>query len=144
MNRRQRLMATLRGEPVDRPPVCFYEINGLDEKPDQPDPFNIYSDPSWRPLIELAREQSDRIVMRGVPFSDAPPDPAEHRTITDTHSLNDSLFTTHTLEINNRTLTSRTRRDPDVNTLWEIEHLLKDVGDLKAYLSLPMPERPER
>jgi hypothetical protein len=46
-------MATLRGESVDRPAVCFYEINGLDEKPDNPDPYNIYSDPSWKPVHEL-------------------------------------------------------------------------------------------
>ena len=140
MNRRERLMATLRGELVDRPPVCFYEINGLDETPDREDPFNIYSDPSWWPLIDLARERSDRIVMRYVPSSDAPPDPAEARTITETHLKDGSLFTTSTLEVGGRTLISRTRRDPDVNTVWEIEHLLKDVDDLKAYLSLPQPE----
>jgi len=140
MNRRERLMATLHGEPVDRPPVCFYEINGLDEKPDQHDPFNIYSDPSWWPLIELARERSDRIVMRHVPFRCTPLDPARDLTITETHLKSGSLFTTNTLKIGGRTLTSRTRRDPDVNTIWETEHLLKGVDDLKAYLRLPMPE----
>ena len=41
MNRRQRLMATLRGEWVDRPAVSFYELNGLDEHPHDNDPFNI-------------------------------------------------------------------------------------------------------
>lgn len=39
MTRQERLMATLRGDPVDRPPVSFYELNGLDENPDDPDPF---------------------------------------------------------------------------------------------------------
>ena len=53
MNRCARLMATLRGEPVDRPAVCFYELNGLDEAPEDDDPFNIYTHPSWAPLIEL-------------------------------------------------------------------------------------------
>ena len=28
MTQRERLMATLRGEPVDRPPVSFYKIDG--------------------------------------------------------------------------------------------------------------------
>ena len=68
MNRRQRLMATLRGEPVDRPAVSFYELNGLDEDYHNPDPFNIYTDPSWRDLIDLTREHTDRIVMRNVLF----------------------------------------------------------------------------
>ena len=47
-------MATLRGEPVDRPAVNFYEIGGFDVDPDDPDEFNIYNDPSWRPLLQLA------------------------------------------------------------------------------------------
>lgn len=33
MDRRDRLMATLRGETVDRPAVSFYELNGLDQNP---------------------------------------------------------------------------------------------------------------
>ncbi len=49
MNRRARLVATLRGEPVDRPPVNHYELGGPDEGPGNSDPFNIYSDPSWAP-----------------------------------------------------------------------------------------------
>lgn len=68
MTRRERLMATLRGEPVDRPPVCFYEIDGYTQQPDNPDPFNIFNHPSWKPLLELTREKSDRIILRGVPF----------------------------------------------------------------------------
>lgn len=66
MTPRQRLMATLRGEPVDRPAVSFYELNGLDEDPTDADPYNIYNDPSWAPLLLLTREHSDRIVMRGL------------------------------------------------------------------------------
>ena len=68
MNRRQRLMASIRGETVDRPPVSFYEINGLDEKPEDGDPFNIFNHPSWRPLIQLASEKTDRMVMRAAPY----------------------------------------------------------------------------
>ena len=80
MERRERLMATLQGEAVDRPAVCFYEINGLDEKPDDPDPYNIYSDPSWKPLLDLARDRSDRIVMRDAPMVGHDPDPIEALT----------------------------------------------------------------
>lgn len=59
-------MATLRGETVDRPAVSFYELNGLDEDPDDADPYNIYNDPSCAPLLSLTREHTDRIVMRGL------------------------------------------------------------------------------
>lgn len=137
MTRRERLTATIRGEPVDRPAVSFYEINGLDEDPSDESPFNVYSAPSWRPLIELAREKTDRIVMRGVPFRNAPPDPVGELTTVETHSENGSVVTTHTIHAGSRTLTRRTRRDPDVNTTWTLEHLLKDADDLRAWIDLP-------
>ena len=41
MTRRERLMATLRGETVDRPAVNFYEIGGFLVNPDDPDEYNI-------------------------------------------------------------------------------------------------------
>jgi len=140
MTRRERLMATLRGEPVDRPAVCFYEINGLDENPANPEPFNIYSHPSWAPAIRLAREKSDRIVMRGVPFRNAPPDPLAGLRTDETHTEGGSTITPTTIRAGRRTFTTRARRDPDVNTVWTLEHLLKNADDLKAWLELPPAE----
>lgn len=140
MNRRERLMVTLRGEPVDRPPVSFYELNGLDENPANDDPFNIYSHPSWRPLIELTLEKTDRIVMRGVPFMDMPPDPLDELTTIETHYKNGNRFTSCSIRAGKRLLTSHTRQDPDVNTVWTLEHLLKDTDDLRAWLKLPERE----
>ncbi len=140
MTRRERLAAVLQGKPVDRPPVCFYELNGIDQNPDDPDPFNIYSHPSWKPLIDLTRERTDCIALRGVPMRDAPPDPtAELRTV-EHETIDGSRFTTTTIRGGSRTLTSRSRRDPDVNTVWTLEHLLKDVEDLNAWLQLPAAE----
>lgn len=139
MNRAERLMATLRGCPVDRPAVCFYEINGLDERCDPADPFNIYTHPSWTPLLELAREKSDRIVLRNVPFP-AAHDPLAERSETQTWFENGSCYQRQTLRCAKRTLTATTRRDPDVNTIWQVEHLLKGEDDLRAYLELPPSE----
>lgn len=137
MTRRERLMATLRGEPVDRPAVSFYEINGMEDI-SNPDPFNIYSHPSWKPLIELARDKTDRIVMRGVPFKNELPDPLagliRSSTEYDSHG---SCFTTVTLQAGARLLGRRIRRDPDINTGWTLEHFLKDTDDVLAYLDLP-------
>jgi len=137
---RDRLMATLRGEAVDRPAVSFYEINGLDEDPANPDPFNIYTDPSWRPLIQLAGERTDRIVMRGVPFRDAPPDPLQELGQEETVIRSGSRLVTRTISIGPHTLTTRTRQDQDLNTVWTEEHLLKDVDDLRAFLQIPEHE----
>ena len=133
-------MATIRGEQVDRPPVSFYELNGLDEKPDLADPFNIFNHPSWRPLIELTREKTDRIVMRNVPFLDAPPEPLDECSQIESWIDPDGrLFTRRVVKVAARELRSLTRRDPDVNTVWTVEHLLKDVGDLRAFLQIPPP-----
>jgi hypothetical protein len=139
MHRRDRLMATLRGQPVDRPPVSFYEINGLDEQADDPDPFNIYSHPSWAPLIELAREKTDRIVMRSVSLRDAPPDPLAELTATETWTNDGTRYTRRTIRHGRHVFTAVDRRDPDVNTTWRIEHFLKGPDDLRAWLALPEP-----
>lgn len=132
-------MATLRGEQVDRPPVSFYEINGLDEDPGDSDPFNIYSHSSWWPLIELAREKTDRIVMRGVSYKSVPPDPIFEVSSFESVLRDGSQLSTWLVQAGGRTLTSRTRRDLDVNTVWTVEPLLKDVDDLRAFLSIPPP-----
>ena len=140
MNRRDRLMATLRGETVDRPPVCFYEINGLDELRQPDDPYNVFTDSSWAPLLVLARERTDRIVMRSVPFVGAPPDPLDELTTVETREENGSRFTRLTIRIGNHVLTSLRRRDRDVNTTWHIEHLLKGPEDARAWLQVLPPE----
>lgn len=139
MHRRDRLMRTLAGQPVDRPPVSFYEINGLDEKADDPDPYNIYSHPSWAPLIELAREKTDRIVMRSVPIRGGPPDPLAELTRTETWYEDGTRYMRRTIRSGNHTFTAIDRRDRDVNTVWRIEHFLKGPDDLKAWLELPAP-----
>jgi hypothetical protein len=140
MNRKERLMTTLRGGEVDRPAVSFYEINGLDEDPHDPDGYNIYSHPSWLPLIELARDRSDRIVMRSVPYHTAHADCLAPLTEIQVWEVGDSRFERKVLDAGGRLLTQLTRRDREVNTVWVVEHLLKGVDDLRAYLSLPQQE----
>ncbi|MBN2446889.1 MAG: hypothetical protein JXO22_09195 [Phycisphaerae bacterium] len=146
MNRRERLMATMRGEPVDRPAVSFYELNGLDENPLDADPFNIYSDPSWTPLLQLTREKTDRMVLRGVLFRETPtgePVPLDPlRRLAETRTWLDESgrrLTERTIRTPDRRLRSLTRRDPDINTVWTIEHLLKTADDMRALLDLPWP-----
>lgn len=132
-------MATIQGDVVDRPPVSFYELNGLDEDTDDNDPLNIFNHPSWKPLIELTGEKTDRIVMRKVPFVDAPTDTLDDCTNVETwFDVQGRLFTATTVQAGKRILKSLTRQDRDVNTVWTIEHLLKNVEDLKAFLEIPL------
>jgi uroporphyrinogen-III decarboxylase len=140
MNRRDRLTSTLRGESVDRPAVCFYEIDGYTQQADDPSPYNIYAHPSWQPLLALARERSDRIVMCPVPFRDAPPDPLDALGHVEKHETGNSFYTRLALPAGDRLLTQIQRQDRDVNTIWVAEHLLRGIADLEAYLALPSPE----
>lgn len=148
MNRRERLMATLQGKPVDRPAVNFYEIGGFAVDPNDPDKFNIYNSPDWRPLIQLAEEETDIIRMRSAVrrHSHEAWDVSEKNSSqnirnkflkTNQYIKEASKFTKTTINVAGRTLTSLTRRDAGLDTIWTLEHLLKNADDIKAYLQLP-------
>lgn len=145
MTKRERLMATLRGEPVDRPGVNFYEIGGFDVDPSDPDEFNVYQDPSWRPLLELAEERTDLIRMRSAvrsrswdPQTASPGGQNEANLVQVCKYVEDQWHCTRTtIRTGGGTLSSTTRRSREVDTIWTTEHLLKNVDDLKAYLELP-------
>ena len=130
-------MATLAGRPVDRPAVSFYELNALDQDPSDPDPYNVYSHPSWKPLLDLTREKTDRIVMRKLPLKDPLPGEITNSEYVD---KNGSRYITQTLRAGGKEFTCRSRRDPDIDTVWRLEHWLKDIEDLQMWLSLPEPE----
>ena len=137
MTRRERLMATLRGEPVDRPAVSFYEIGGWTFDTEDPDPFNVYNSPDWWPLIQLAEEETDLIRMMGPLRTPAPDNPRDEFYTEEVYMEGRSRFTRRTLTVAGRTMTSLARRDPEVSTTWTLEHLLKDEDDVRAYLQLP-------
>ncbi|MHC4960595.1 MAG: uroporphyrinogen decarboxylase family protein [Planctomycetota bacterium] len=139
-------MATLRGEPVDRLAVNLYEIGGLVMDPNDPDRFNIYNDPSWKPLLDLAENHTDLIRMR------SPVRTESHRAWgdqSDTKSVRDEFFeveniekngcqiTRITLTVGGRTMTTLTKREPDIDTVWTTEHLLESKEDVLAYMQLP-------
>ncbi len=130
-------MATLRGEPVDRPAVSFYEIGGIAMDPDDPGPFNVHSGPGWRDLLQFAEEETDLIRMRGPGLRPAPGNCMDAFRTVEVEVRDGSRFTRTTLWVGGRTLTSLTRHDPDVETVWTLEHLLKGPEDAEAYLQLP-------
>ncbi len=141
MTRKERLLATYKGEKVDRPPVCFYELDGFTQDYDNKDAFNVYSDSSWKGLIDLTREKTDRIVLKHVSFKNRPTTALEKVTRHDSYydeegSLCSNIF----YDLPDRTLTRRTRRELDIDTIWTIEHQLKGIDDLKAWLELPEVE----
>jgi uroporphyrinogen-III decarboxylase len=138
MTRRERLMATLRGQPVDRPAVSFYEIGGWKMAQDG-DEFTVWNDPSWRPLVALAHAETDIIRLMSPRWTGGSDSGMAELTTTERWREGDSLFSRTSIRSSGRTLTSVTRRDKSTQTTWVTEHLLKSVDDLRAYLALPDP-----
>jgi len=144
MTRRERLMATLRGEAVDRPAVSFYEIGGFQIDPTDPDPYNIYNASDWLPLLKLAEEHTDLIRMMS-PVRARSIDPTSSSASACWHEFfreettddGNTRITRTVLTVAGRTMTQVTKRQRDINTVWTVEHLLKDAADVAAYLAIP-------
>lgn len=130
-------MASLQGRPVDRPAVSFYEIGGFAVDPSNPDPFNIYNDPSWHPLLELAEEKTDLIRMRGARAKPRHPEIRNRFFTWSTQTGAAAKRHELQLRIAKRNLQQVQQRDLAVDTWWMVEHLLKDEADIEAYLELP-------
>jgi uroporphyrinogen-III decarboxylase len=145
MTRRERLMATLKGEAVDRPAVNFYEIGGFLVNPNDPDEYNIYNSQSWQPLLRMAENHTDiiRLVSPVRAQSHLSWDGSDHTGIRKqyveekTWEENDSRFTRLTFRIGGKKLTSLSRRDKNLDTVWTVEYLLKNSDDVKLFLELP-------
>jgi hypothetical protein len=137
-------MGTLRGEPVDRPAVSFYEIGGFKIDPSDPDPYNIYNSPDWAPLLTLAEDHTDLIRLMS-PVRERSIDPTSSAVDVRWHeffkeeSLDDgeTRITRTQLTVAGRTLTQVTKRERQLNTVWTVEHLLKSAADVEAYLVVP-------
>jgi hypothetical protein len=144
MLRRERLMTTLRGEPVDRPAINFYEIGGFQIDPADRDPYNIYNSPSWQPLLRLAADHTDIIRMLS-PVRARSIDPTGSAVAAVWHEFfreqtqddGETRQTRTELTVAGRTMTQTTRRERATNTVWTVEHLLKDAADVEAYLAVP-------
>lgn len=145
MTGRERLQATLKGEPVDRPAVSFHEIGGFLIDPKDPDPYNIYNSPSWQPLLDMAYNQTDiiRMVSPVRAQSHLSWNGSSNSGIREKYvdqkvwEENNSRFTRLTFRINGKELTSLTRRDFNLDTVWTVEYLLKNNDDARLYLTLP-------
>jgi hypothetical protein len=145
MTRKERLWATIKGEAVDRPAVSFHEIGGFIINPLDKDEYNIYNSPSWKPLLDIAENRTDiiRMVSPVRAQSHLAWDGSDHSGMRDqyvhekTWEDNNSRYTQITYTINGKQLTSTTRRDKALDTVWTVEHLLKDIDDVKLFLQLP-------
>jgi hypothetical protein len=145
MTRRERLMATLRGDAVDRPAVNFYEIGGFLVNPGDSDEYNIYNSPSWQPLLDLAENHTDLIrlvspvrAQSHLSWDGSANSGVRKQFVNEkVYEENDSRFTRLTFKLGSKELTSLTRRDKNLDTVWTTEYLLKSSDDVKLFLELP-------
>jgi len=134
---KERLMRTLNGQPVDRPPVSFYELGGYHQDPHDTHEYNIYSHPSWHDLLTLARTRTDKIVINSPRFTENEKD---YPVISTQEVIGDSIHYITEITTPRGVITKRARRDKDIDTGWTLEHFLKNADDARAYLSLPEDE----
>ncbi len=130
MNSRERLLAALRHEAADRVPVSTYELVGWDS-----DSWEN-SQPAYRGLMDLIRAKTDCLYMVGCPSDN----PAVRVT---TEEWREGLHT-YRREVHHTPLgdlTTSSRQDDGINTVWVLEHLLKTDEDVTRYLQRPSGPR---
>ena len=138
MTRRERLLNTFRGKPVDRPPVSFYEVDYYLGAENDPDPYNILNDPSWKPLLDLVREKVDRLVNHTPPLVPDTSEELDRLTTSETREEGGVRITRGVIRTPaGRDLAYEHRREREVNTVWATSHPVKSPEDLEAWLSLP-------
>jgi len=141
MTSRERLLTALRIEEPDRVPISCYELTGWDLD-------NWYNrQPSYKNLMDLIRQQTDCVSRPalpapslGNPATDVTGETAARTTPdleTDTWREGNSTYARTTYHTPKGDLTSLTRTDDDVFTVWTIEHPLKTIDDIDKYLSIP-------
>jgi len=126
LNSQQRLLNTLRRQPVDRVPISTYELVGWN--------WDAWENqqPAYRKLMQLIREKTDCLYMCSFPARNR----AERVTISEwdegtRHVRRRVLHTPH------GDLTATEYQEQGLNTVWRTERLLKTDEDVERYLSLP-------
>jgi len=147
MTSRERLLGAIRGEPIDRVPISTYEL-----VPCNPLAWENH-EPSYRRLMDYAREHTDCMVMWNPPRARRVerPEAAGDDTFTDTGDLTgdasdtdvktwregSSTFTRTVIHTPKGDLTKVERRDDNLYTVWTLEHLCKDLDDVDRFMSIP-------
>jgi hypothetical protein len=128
MTSRERLLGALRHEPIDRVPICTYEMVPYD--------YDGYwnKEPSYTRLMNLAREKTDCLFVYGIPSLYR-----MHPNVkVDVSSLEtpDGLAVRTTVHTPLGPLATASLRKPGIFTTWHTKHLLKNEDDIQRYKSI--------
>ena len=131
VNSRQRLLNTLRREPVDRVPISTYEMVGWN--------WDAWENqqPAYRDLMQLIRDKTDCLYMTSFPTRNR----AEQATVSEWDESNRHVLR-RVLHTPRGDLTSTQYSEDGINTTWRTERLLKTDEDVERFLSLPRDMEP--
>jgi hypothetical protein len=129
MNSTERLLAVHRGQMPDRVPVSTYELVGFNREAWE------NREPSYARLMQLIRDHTDCLYMTGIDVPNA--SRAERDSAVECWDEGEQHVRRETVRVAGRTLTTVTSHSDRVKTTWKREHPVKDLADLRAYLSLP-------
>lgn len=128
MTGRERLLATLRRQPVDRVPISTYELTS----------FGYYGwprlEPSYHDLLAEITERTDALPLWSAGVSNPLSDLMSYESWQD-GDYNCTRTTIHTPQ---GPLTQVSKEMPSVKTTWVTEHFCKSHDDILRYLSLPV------
>lgn len=132
MTSRERLIRTIEGEIPDRVPISTYELVGHN-----PDAWEN-REPSYRRLMDHIREHTDCMYMVEIPMANRLP---ERRTV-ERWTEGGWHYTRTVLHTPKGDLRSLHSERDEIKTRWTIEHLLKNLDDIDAWLSIPFEPSP--
>lgn len=132
MNSKERLMAVLSGQLPDRVPISTYELCGYNSTSFE------NQEPSYRRLMDFIRRNTDALTMWNPPGTerqvksafDAPQD----EECWDEGEYHVRRVILHTP---GRDLTKVFKYCDSIKTVWNVEHLCKDLADVDALMGLP-------
>lgn len=153
MTSRERILRCIKGEKTDRIPISTYEIiayNYWDQFAKEEilayDTMGFdfrcwyHKQESYQDLLKVIEKNTDCLYMwssedgQGVPkFLTG----CDIKQTVKTWCEGYKTFTEFTIETPKGPLTMKTRKDDNVNTIWEYEHILKDESDVEKMLSIP-------
>lgn len=128
MTSKERILATISNQLPDRVPISMVGLIGWDK--------NSWENqqPSYANLMKYIREKTDCIYRIGAIFKDVYLE--QHRNI-ETWEENGNTYIRTTIVTPKGDLSKLDKKIPNVNTVWHIEHFIKNEKDIERYLSIP-------
>lgn len=130
MTSKDRILNTVYRKPVDRVPISMYELSQF--KGSSCASF-ANEEPSYQNILSVMAQKTDCLMMSDPVFSYPY---IEKITEIKRHKEGISTYEEKILHTPKGDLTSKTRIDDNIFTLWTLEHFLKDEDDIEKYMSL--------